>query len=485
MRFDTAPSRPIHRAAPPCPRSTRLITGLCGLMLALTAVPALAQSKEDLFRQQRLLDRQLDAQRKQFAPVQSRFDFQFGGWLDYYALNYDDGEQESRTAQRVGGAFWARARFEDAHEIFARVKLRYTYFNTGDEVERQEDLWGPNFDEAWYQVDLLRALYARAEDDRVSIKFRLGRQPIYFGTGYALDLPLDAALADLKLFDARLQLLFGKTIPSYPNIDTSEPVDTHSNRRFYGMQLEYEGWQHHIPFIYAVWQDDKTDERPQDYDQAYSYDTFYGGFGMRGEIVKNLNYYAEGVLETGKSYGDGDFVRRNDVEAWALDVGIEQKFAVPTKPRIGGEYMFASGDSDRLGSPMNASGGNSHGRIDRSFVGFGLRDTGVSLSPINSNMHIFKASAAFQPLEKIELFKDFEFGSSWFLYYKHREKGAISDPLADEFAGYVGWEMDYFLNWRLASDISWTVRWGTFFPGDAYSVDDTRHFIFSGVTWSF
>jgi hypothetical protein len=45
--------------------------------------------------------------------------------------------------------------------------------------------------------------------------------------------------------------------------------------------------------------------------------------------------------------------------------------------------------------------------------------------------------------------------------------------------------MDYFINWRLASDLSWTFRWGTFFPGSAYSDRDMRHFVFSGVTWSF
>jgi len=45
--------------------------------------------------------------------------------------------------------------------------------------------------------------------------------------------------------------------------------------------------------------------------------------------------------------------------------------------------------------------------------------------------------------------------------------------------------MDYFINWRLSSDLSWTIRWGTFFPGAAYSEQDTRHFIFTGLTWSF
>jgi hypothetical protein len=158
---------------------------------------------------------------------------------------------------------------------------------------------------------------------------------------------------------------------------------------------------------------------------------------------------------------------------------------VPTKPRVAGEYMFASGDGDRLFSPTNAAGGNRGDDQDSSFNGFGFRDTGLALSPINSNLHIWRLGGSFKPLEKVRGFRDFEFGTNWFLYHKHHSRGAISDPLADEFEGYVGWEMDYFVNWRIASDLSWTCRWGMFFPGSAYSEDSSRHFFFTGLTWSF
>ena len=136
------------------------------------------------------------------------------------------------------------------------------------------------------------------------------------------------------------------------------------------------------------------------------------------------------------------------------DAGVEKLFDCPMRPRIAGEYMFGSGDGNRRYTPTGAKGGNRGNARDASFAGFGLRDTGISLAPQISNLHIWKLSA-------------------------------ISDPTADMFNGYVGAEMDYFVNWRLSSDLSWTVRWGTFFPGGAYSDQYPRHFIFTGLTWSF
>ena len=62
---------------------------------------------------------------------------------------------------------------------------------------------------------------------------------------------------------------------------------------------------------------------------------------------------------------------------------------------------------------------------------------------------------------------------------------AVSDVLADERSGYLGWEMDYYANYRIFSDLSWTVRFGTFFPGSAFSDQTTRTFLLTGVTWSF
>lgn len=449
--------------------------------------PTESATQQRFLDEQRRVDEQLRKQREELAPLQSFFDLQWGGWLDYYYFNFNDGVQSSRVSHRPSLAFWTRVRLDEgAHELFARLRLRYEYYHPGDEeVNLQEDWIGPEFDQLWYQIDVGKAFRLTRPSDPVQVRARVGRQTVQFGTGYVLDLPMDAVLLDAKLWDLRVQGLFGRSIGNLPNIDRSPPVQSHSDRLFYGTQISYEGWQRHVPFVYALWNNDRTDERPKYWFQDFSYDSFYLGGGLRGELAHNLNYWAEGVFESGHSFGDQEWIERDYIEAWGYNVGLEYLFDVPTRPRISGEYMFASGDGDRRFSPTGALGGNTGDREDTSLVGFGFRDTGIALAPMMSNLHIWRAGGALAPLERIELLRDLELGTNWFLYWKNHERGAISDGTADVYDGYVGWEMDYFINWRLTSDLAWTIRWGSFFPGSAYSDRDTRHFLFTGVTWSF
>lgn len=450
------------------------------------AQPLTGTAEERFFRQQRLLDESQAAQRTHATPLTSVLDWQFGGWIDYYLFSLDDGIQKSRNIQQPGLTLWTRLSLDDgAHEAFLRYRLRYTYYQPGDEIERdrQEDWRGPEPEQAWYQIDVNKAL--RWDTGPLRLKARVGRQTVVFGTGYALDLGMDAARLDARLGNVAVTGLFGRPIPNNPNIDRSEPVDSHSDRLMYGVQLAYEGLDRHVPFVYGLWNNDRTKEWSRDPWQDYSYDSFYFGFGSRGEIIPDLNYGAEMVFESGHSFSNGAFLRRDYVDAYGWDLLIEKLYRVPTRPRVSAEYMFASGDKDRIFSPTNAAGGNRQFTKDSSFNGFGFRDTGIALAPTLNNLHIWKVGGSFAPLERYDFFRNMELGTSWFLFWKNRSQGAISDPLADNFDGYVGWEMDYFVNWRLSSDLSFTVRWGAFFPGGSYSDDRPRHSIFGGLTWSF
>lgn len=465
------------------------VFGGAGLaVLALGVLPAAAQERasapENLLNQQRIIDEQLRQQRRDVAPIDSLLDFQWGGWLDYFVFHFDDGIETQRVMQQTSSAIWTRLRLDDgAHEIFARLRLSYHYFNPGDEYDRQQDWVGPEFDRLFYQIDVGRALHL--PNDPLRTRIRVGRQNVQFGTGYALDLPLDAVLIESRIGEFVVTGLFGKTVGHYPNIDRSEPVDYEMDRRFAGVELKYRGIDRHEPFVYALWNDDYTDERPKDWMQNYAYDTQYFGFGSRGEIVQRLNYWVEGVLERGHSFGDGDFLEQDSVRAFGVDAGVEYLFKGPMRPRLGGEYMFASGDSGRVFNATGAAGGNRGDEEDTGFNAFGFRDTGLALGPALSNVHIFRASGSLTPFHEVELLRDMELGTNWFLYHKHHSRGAISDTTADMFEGYIGWEMDWFINWRLSADLSWTARWGLFFPGSAYSDRDERSFFFTGLTWSF
>lgn len=472
---------------------------------SLTALLALglsaqAQERRDgdaldrFFRQQRLIDDELERNRIAAAPLESLVDFQWGGWIDYFYMNFDDGVQQSRVAHRPSLALWGRLSIDGgAQEIFARMRTRWDYFRPGDEEANNQDDWvGPELDQLWYQIDWGRTLRLTQPSDPFQLKTRVGRQTVRFGTGYVLDLPLDAVWIDGKLFDLRVQGFVGQTIGNLPNVIRSTPVQSHSDRTLAGVQLVYEGFQRHQPFLYAVFNDDKTKERPKDPYNDYSYDSAYLGAGSHGEILPklfpDLRYWVEGVAVFGRSFGDGAWRTRDAVDAWGFDAGLEKLFRkVWMKPRLAFEYMFGSGDPDHLYTPYTGAGGNRTGTEDRSFIGFGSRDTGLALSPGMSNLHIWKFGGSIQPFERTEirLLRDFEIGENVFLYAKNQARGAISDPLANQFQNYVGWGLDTFINWRLTSDLAWTVRFGTFFPGSAYSDKDTRFFLLTGVTWSF
>lgn len=455
------------------------------LAAGVSAAAAQEATTDSFIQQQRLLNEKIHEEQARIAPLNSKVDFQFGGWFDYYLFHLQDGVQRSRVYQRPGFSPWARLSLDNGgHEFFARMRLTYDYFNQGDEFERRQDWVGPNFDRAWYQIDGNRAFHLDAESP-LQLKARIGRQPVTFGTGYAFDMPVDAVLLEARMKALRVRGLVARTIASYPNVDRSPAVDNHQNRRFYGVETTYTGFSRHEPFAYVLWNQDHTDERHQEWRQEYSYDTTYIGFGSRGSLMERLSYWNEWVFETGHSFGDGNYIRQDYVEAWGFDIGLEYLFEGEWKPRASLEYMFAGGDSDRLGSPTGALGGNRNGREDTSFVGFGYRDTGIVAAPTLSNVHVWRLGGSLQPFPRSELLRDFEIGSNWFLIHKNRRTAAISDFSADRGSGFVGGEMDYFVNWRLGSDLSWTLRWGVFFPGEAYRDREARQTIFTGLTWSF
>lgn len=457
----------------------------CGL---LNAGPLFAQRDPDAFlNQQRLIEDQVRAALDKELPAEQKVDIDWGGWYSFYLFLYDDGINSSRTYRQHDLRAWTSVSLEEGtHQFYARGKLQYQDFNTGDSYDGNDNDWvGPNLDRGFYQFDLQRAMRAYA-GQRIdwNFKAKVGRDLVEFGTGYALSLPMDHVLLTLDVGDLEIQGLAGTTIRSMDDIDLSRPNSGDSERNFWGTQMTYTGLEKHKPFIYAFWNEDQHRDNFRWPPQGHDYDTWYIGLGSMGEIARHLRYMTEWVFEGGKSYRWGQWDERNNVCAWAFDAGLEYLSPGPMKPRYSFEYMFASGDPDRPFSPTDALGGNTRGN-DTSFVGFGYRYTGLALAPRLSNLHIWRAGASFLPFEKIEALRELEVGTDWFLYSKNHSAGAISDYTADERSGYVGWEMDYYVNWRLTSDLAWTTRFGTFFPGQSYSDQTTRTFLMTGMTYSF
>lgn len=438
--------------------------------------------------QRRQIQLENDRRRQTDLPVAQQFRVDYGGWFDSYIFLFDDGEVSSRTLRQNDLRLWMNMSADQGiHEGYLRVRASYFDWNYGDSFTRNEDdLDGPNLERGWYQLDLARMIRKYGETDAAfELKLKLGRELIQPGTGYAIALPLDAVQLQAEVANFETTFTIGRTPSSLENIDRSRPVADHSDRNFFIIEEKYKGFDKHTPFVYYAWQNDSTKEDPPDFLQEYKYDSQYIGFGSTGELVENLRYSTEWVIERGSSYGDDRFLHSDDIKAWGFDNLLEYLFKHETKPTIAVEYMYGSGDPDRLGSPTNADGGNRNDHVDKSFVGFGFRDTGLSLAPRLSNIHIWRVGGNFRPLPKVEAAKNLELGTDWFLYAKDRADGAISDALADRQSSYVGWEMDYYANYRVTSDLSLTVRYGVFFPGTAFSDQSNRTFLLTGLSWSF
>jgi len=471
---------------------------LLGLVVALAvlavaegapgqAQPFRREEPTSFINQQRTLERRLQSQIDAEAGRFQRELFDWGGWYAFHTFLFDDGVESSRTLRRNDLRLWGRAVLEEGtHELYARAWLSFVDFNSGDSYDgNDDDVVGPNLERGYYKFDLARAMQAaegRAIDYNLVLK--AGRDLVQFGNGLALSVTLDHLSIQGTYRGFELTTLAGKSVGSTDDFDLSRTA-TRSHRDFYGVQLKYLDFERHEPFVYAFWQQDRNHEAVLQPLQQYDYDSVYLGIGSTGELARRLWYETELTYETGHSFGDRRFLHDNTIEAWALQAELEYLFPGEHKPRVSVEYLFGSGDADRLLSPTSTVGGNRGDFEDTGFVGFGYRDTSLSFSPRYSNLHMWRAGGSYYPWPTKEWLKRLEVGADAYLFHKHHHEGAVSDPTAHLPAGYLGWEMDCFANWQMAVDLSWTARLGVFFPGDAFEDRTTRTFLLVGMTWSF
>lgn len=459
-------------------------------VLAWTAL-ASAQFSSPFLQQQRALEEEVRQELNTELPADQKFDWDYGGWYSFYLFLWDDGINSSRTFRQHDVRLWSSLSLDQgAHQFYVRTKMQWQDFNRGDSYNgNEDDFVGPNLDRGYYQFDLRQAMLAY-QKERLdwNLKTKVGRDYVEFGTGYALSQPLDQVLVTGEFAKFEVQGLAASSIRSTDDIDRSRPNAGDSERNFYGTQIKYTGLEKHEPFVYFLYNEDQHREAWYSLLKNYDYDSYYIGLGSTGELLRNLRYSTEWVMEGGRSYIDRRSIfaenRQAAIQAWGFDYMLTYLTQWRYHPKFTGEYMFASGDPHRPGSPTDVIGGNRRGN-DGSFSAFGYRDTGLAFGPRLSNVHIWRTGASFLPLEEIKGFEKFEVGTDWFLYAKNHAASAVSDFTADEHSGYLGWEMDYFIDYRITSDLSYTVRFGTFFPGASFSDQTTRTFFLTGVTWSF
>ena len=459
------------------------------VLVAMAVIPVAALGQERGGRE--VYEEQLRVALDKQLPEAREVSVDAGGWFNFALMIFDDAAADrDRALRQFQLRVWGSANVRGVHRAYVRGLLSYDDWESGDNPTfAHGDDYDEDVERAWYQFDLGQMLRNQTgEEPAVGFKFKVGREFMTIGTALALSMPLDMIQLTATTVDWEIMALLGNSRVHSNNIDDSEAVADQQDRLMWGGQVTYRGLDRHRPFVYFLGNRDHTDPEPPSTTQSYGYDSRYVGLGSEGTVLSpDLRYQVEVVGEWGRTYSDGVVWGRDRISAMAIDALLEYSFRHHMQPKVKFEYIFGSGDRDRGTSATATIGGNLAGTKDHAFNAFGFRDTGIAFSPRISNIHIYNLNASFFPLEKVELFRKMEMGSQVFFYQKARRSGAISDTTAANAARWVGWEWDVYCNWRLTSDLAWTMRYGAFQPGSAFDGGDKswRQFLYTGIVFSF
>ena len=485
------------------------IAGVVGIILSccLTYVPAgnnaFAQSIQEAqkVRIQRL---QLEAQRAfdLRRTMAQRYLWDWGGSETFTFSTYDDPvliddtnvRHKRRTVKSNYFNLWGSLNLDDIHNFYVRFKGYHNDYNQGDQYRSTENQFSWNleegFDEGTYAINIDKAVekyfkYSMPVQLRLTAgRFytSLGSQLAYSKKTNGVQLDGQSKWVDFKIFGVR-------NLIDEENIDFSVPGFRSSKRYFFGGEVSYKGFKKHVPYLFALIQEDHSGENIEDPDQDYEYNSKYYGIGSRGQITNSLYYSIEGILEDGKSNPEAAAARgfppdTEPIDAWAFAASLHYSFNVVTHPNLSVGYAFGTGDSDRSAKVVTTTPGNKEGTTDRNFLNFGYIDTGLSLAPRISNLQMFKFGLSMTPLEFVKK-RNVRLNANFFLFRKDKKEAEISDNRAVNPRRNIGKELDINVVWDVFSDLSVSVDYGRFYPGGAYYYDEARDYVGLTILYQF
>lgn len=460
-------------------------------------------SAQDLLEAQKVRRQRLQMEVQKVMDIRAtmaqRLLWDWGGSERFMFLTYDDIDNnrvsDKRRTMRTNNLYlWGNLNLDDIHNFYLRFHVQQIDRNAGDQYRSHENEFAfvmeDAFDQGTYTLSIDKALkkYLKFESpvqmDLTAGRFRsyIGKQIAYMKNANGIQLDGSSKWVDFKLFGFR-------NLIHEENIDYSVPGFRHSKRFFYGAEFRYKGFKEHRPYIYALIQEDDSGENIEDVNQDYEYNSRYYGIGSRGRILKKISYEIEGILEDGKSFPDAAVARgfspdNEQIEAWAFDATLSYRHNIITQPTFSAQYALASGDPDRTARVTNTIGGNKEGSTDRSFLGFGYTNTGFSLAARMANLRMVKLGFAFTPSELVKNNK-VNMEANYYLFSKDEKQGAISDTRADRPQRNIGKEFDINIRWEIFSDLSASINYGRFYPGNAYSDKDARDFVMFMMMFQF
>ena len=411
----------------------------------------------------------------------------YGGYYRFSFTKFTD-PIKRRQVYDQDFRIWGSLSVGNVHQFYVRGRVDIIDWRTGDSpTGKDDDVDGMNLDQGWYRLRVAQlAQKWGAKKWPVDIDVKLGRQYLEVGHGIVFSQIFDAAIFEVSNFYFDAQLFGGQNTASNHNLDETAPKYWHDHRRFFGGQVTLRNVVQRVePYVYGLWVDDRNPYDGGPAGQGFGYNPRYFGAGARVNPFANLRLWTEFIAEGGKSHAAGS-TRRENIDAHAFIAGAEYDFKDwPLRPRLEAEYGLGSGDSDRQ-SPANTLFGNKPFTDDQGFLAYGYHDTGVAFAPRLANLSVLRATASFHPLEFIECMRNLEMGASFYWFEKAKRAGGVTDFSATLPHKNLGTELDLFANWRITSDLLWTIRWGKFDLGRAYpNSGDSREYILTTLTYNF
>lgn len=434
-------------------------------------------------------------------PPDQRMLFDYGGYFSPQYYSIDDSNDSNHGLREYDLVGYLRLDFDEANQIFLLGRLQYNDFNAGESFDgfgsRLLDLDSP-YDRAFYKFDFRQyesAYYGKQIPG--DIAFEGGRDLVYWANGLTMAEVVDGVMPSVSYGPVSITGVAGVTPTRTIDFEPDRPAFDYDTRRgFFGAMMSVAIGQQH-PFIYGLIQRDYNQDNLSVVGPIvtrYSYNSTYIGIGSTGEISDHLRYGIEAVMEGGNDLSTSSQVEgftlvpipqtRDSIVAYAGDFKIDYVPQDVHNARVTIEGIVASGDTDR-GLTNTTFNGNAPNTTDRAFNSFGLLSTGLAFGAAVSNLMILRVGPSTFPLSETETFRRLQIGTDLYIFGKENSRAPIDQP-TNPGEQYLGWEPDLYLNWEITSDITFTARYGVFFPNPAaFTQSGARQFLYTGATFAF
>ncbi len=452
-------------------RTTRFFALLCATAL-LAASPLYAQEVDpvkdalDLFRTM-----EKDTDMKLAGPAKKPFTVSWGGWITPVVI--DERKGTELTSAVVTAKLWLQSTLWKNAFVYVRGKDVYLapLMQSGIDIESDN------------VIDLDVGYIGMTSPDG-SLQFYAGRKFFVLGTGLVFngrgdggEIKLYTRFVDLKLFGLYTGLMNKDTNPYGLS---SRDISDGAKRIFAGGSIS-RGLGKHEVYLLGMAQIDQGDQESTDKTRYQS--QYYAG-GLKGLIIDGMDYYAEFIYETGKSYLSGSDDEKN-ISAMAGMLGINYYIDAPYNPAVLFQYAYGSGDKDR--SDPKSPNGNTSGD-DNGFLYFGTFVGGFALRPVLANLHVFRLGFSGSPFYRSDktYLRRMSLIAMYNYYMKDKPEGTINNGEASVNSRDVGHGIDLSLRWGIFHDFSVFVNYGLFLPGSAFgSGAENRNFIMAGFNLVF